>query len=229
MSQKPLDVMLVATIQQVVDDKVQKNEMFTAFDVSRAVQHLGHRERHNNMKDVVHDYFLQGNIQGYDRTLVTVVAGKPDAWVYHPVGVDATTYQPSYQPLPAAVSGMTPQNYYGSQGTVAPSGATASTPSISSVTFSPPAKGKTHRPDKRGAITVPAKLIRQIGGKHNDELSVEKDGTTLVISPNGAGRKYRVNSSLNIRIKRKTWGSITNGSTSFSFEEDNGKIVVKSV
>mgnify|MGYP003431162763 CR=1 FL=1 len=222
MSNKPLDPILTATIQQVVEDKVQKSEMFTAFDVSRTVQNMGHRERHLNMKHVVHDLFESGQLNGYNRTLVAVEPSKPEAWVYHPLTADPTQYKPTYQPLPTA---MTPQSFY--QQGAAGSGTPA--PSISSVSFAPSTatavRGK-HRPDKRGAITVPAKLIKQIGAKAGDALAVEKDGSTLVISTAGAGRKYTVNTSLNIRIKRKTWGAIANGTGDFAFEEKSGKIVV---
>ena len=223
---KPLDPILTATIQQVVEDKVKNNELFTAFDVSRTVQNMGHRERHMNMKHVVHDLFESQQLTGYDRTLVNVEAGKPEAWVYHPQGVDGTTYTPTHLPLPST---MTPQSFYQQgapgSGTPAPTPATPTGGSLSSISFAP-STGK-HRPDQRGAITVPARLIKQIGAKPGDSLAVDKDGSTLVISTTGQGRKYTVNTSTNIRIKRQTWGSIvSNQGGDFAFEERQGKIVV---
>lgn len=216
---KPLDPLLIAKIEQVTIDKAANGEMFTAFDVSRTVQSMGNRERHNNMKQHCHAVFESGQLAGYDRTLVAVNAGNPDAWVYHPTGSDATTYKPTFQPLP---TGMTAGAFYGTP-PVVPTG----NPSLTSVRFSPTAavNGK-HLPDARGAITVPAKLIHQIGGKPGDILDVEKDGDALVISTAGNGRKYTVNTSLNIRIKRKTWGQIATGNGQFEFEEKSGKIVV---
>lgn len=219
MSQKPLDPLIQGAIQQVTEDKVANGEMFTAFDVSRTVQNLGHRERHTHMKHVVHDLFESGQLNGYSRTLIAVEQGKPEAWVYHPLNADPKTYTPSHQPLP---SGMTPQAFYqGSAPTPPPQ-----TPSISTVSFVPPMNGK-HKPDARGAITVPAKYIKQIGGKPNDVLYVERNGSQLVIATSGTGRPYTVNTSTNIRIKRKTWGGIvSSGGSDFEFEEKAGKIVV---
>lgn len=218
MSQKTLDPILVATIQQVALDKVTNNEMFTAFDVSRAVQNMGNRERHMNMKEHVHDVFQTGQMTGYSRTLVAVEPGKPDAYVYHPISADPTQYKPNHQPLP---SSLTPQSFY--QGASTP--AAPSTPSLTSVSFSPPKRLK-HQPDARGAISIPASLITKIGAKPGDQLDVNKDGKTLVIATSGSGRKYTVNTSSNIRIKRQTWGSIGDGTGVFQFEEKNGKIIV---
>lgn len=223
---KPLDPILIAQIQQVTLDKAANNELFTAFDVSRTVQNMGHKERHNNMKQHVHDLFESGQLQGYNRTLVTVEQGKPDAWVYHPQGVDARTYTPTYQPLP---NNMTPGAFYQGAGSPAQATAPAPTgnPSLSAVSFqSSPVRVKgQHKPDQRGAVTVPAALITKIGAKSGDKLAVDKDGSTLVISTNSPGR-YTVNTSNNIRIKRKVWSQICDGSGQFEFEEKNGKIVV---
>ena len=223
MTAKPLDPVLVATIQGVVDQKVAANELFTAFDISRVVQHLGHRERHNNMKHIVHDYFQQGNLTGYDRTLVPVETNKPEAWVYHPIGVPATNYKPVPLSLP---SNMTPQSFYGG----ASPDPVPIPNSLSSITFQPPAKGRRGRgPDARGALAVPATLIRQIGANAGDVLYVNHVGNTLVVSKTGAGWKYNVNSSFNIRIKRKRWSLVAGTNGNWNFREDNGNIVVEYV
>ncbi len=216
---KQLDPILVATIQQATLDKVAANEMFTAFDVSRTVQTLGHRERHNNMKHVVHELFESGGISTYDRTLVTVEPGKPEAWVYHPAGTDPNQYKPVFQPLPST---LTPAGFYGNSGAPTPT-----KPTLSSVSFAPP-QGGPKGIDQRGALLVPAKLVQQIGGKPGDQLDVVKENDTLVISTDGvAGRKYTVNGSSNIRMRRRTWSPIVSGSNGdFSFEERGGKIIV---
>lgn len=223
MSQKPLDPLLIAEIQNAIDAKVGACEMFTAFDVSRTVQNGGVRERHNNMKEVTHEYFGSGSMPGYTRTLVRVDASKPEAWVYHPMGTDASQYQPTHQPLQ---TGQSPQSFYQQN---APAPAAPSIPSISSVSFQAPAPapGK-HKPDQRGAITVPAKVITSIGAKAGDALDVVIDGDKLVISRDGTtGRKYIINTSNNIRIKRRTWSKIVTAATGdFDFAEENGKIVV---
>jgi bifunctional DNA-binding transcriptional regulator/antitoxin component of YhaV-PrlF toxin-antitoxin module len=220
---KTLDTLLVAGIQNAIDAKVGACDMFTAFGVSRAVQQTGVKERHNNMKHVVHEYFESGAMPGYDRTLVRVDPSKPEAWVYHPTGTDATTYRPSYQPLPSP--GTTPQSFYAAnQPTSAP--APTPNPSISSVSFQPPAA--KHKPDQRGAVTVPAKVIVGIGAKAGDVLDVVVDGDKIVVSKDGTtGRKYVVNTSNNIRIKRRTWSQIVKTTTGdFDFAESNGQIVV---
>lgn len=231
MSTKTLDAVLVATIQGVVDQKIADCELFTAFDVSRAVQHLGHRERHDNMKHVVHEYFRQGNFTGYDRTLGAVDPGKPEAWIYHPMSVPSTKYQPIHQALP---SGMTAKNFYKTPAAVAAPDPVPVGNSFSSITFSPP-KSKsvrplkgTHTPDARGALTVPATMIRQIGASHKDVLYVSQTANALVISRTGPGWNYNVNSSCNIRIKRKRL-SLIPCKGKWNFRQDNGMIVVENV
>lgn len=221
MSQKPLDPLLIAEIQNAIDAKVGACDMFTAFDVSRAVQNAGTRERHNNMKHVVHEYFESGAMVGYDRALVRVDPSKPEAWVYHPTGTDPTQYRPNHQSLQ---SGTTPQSFY-SQTAPAPA---PSVPSISAVAFQAPLVSAKHKPDQRGAVTVPAKAIVAIGAKAGEVLDVVQDGDKLVISRDGVnGRKYIINTSNNIRIKRRTWSKIVKAATGdFDFAEENGKIVV---
>lgn len=204
---RKIDPIIEAMIQQLSEDKVAAGEMFTAFDISRIVQNMGHVNRHENMKCIVHDLYNRYDrndrnlFDGYTRTLIEVQKGKPQAWVYHPVAADPLLYKPPSLSLPT--QGMTPQAFYNISAFIG-----------------------QRKPDARGAVSVPAAMIRKIGAKPGDTVVVENTGTSLVVAINGSGRNYIVNKSNNIRIKRRTWFSLVSGSGEFSFEENSGRILI---
>lgn len=83
-------------IEEVIDYKMGSNEMFTAYDVSLDIQRkYGIRERHNNMKNYIHDVMTDhlDNYLPYRKTLITI-NGKGQAFLYFPMHEDPTTYSP---------------------------------------------------------------------------------------------------------------------------------------
>ena len=79
-------------IEELVEEKVSKEEMFTAWDITKEVRSSGTREPHRSVKRVVHRIFENGEMEGYDRALVSVRPGVPSPFVYHPDGIDPNDY-----------------------------------------------------------------------------------------------------------------------------------------
>jgi hypothetical protein len=86
-------------IHEVVTQRVQGDEMFTAFEISLAVQESARErglpvERHRDMRGTIHEEMttlLSGGL--YQRSLQNVGAPEP-AYVYYPQGGDPTQYVP---------------------------------------------------------------------------------------------------------------------------------------
>lgn len=139
-------------IENVVTEKVNSGEMFTAYDVSKEVQQLlkdnGHPfERHNQLKDRVHEE-MQTYLQDdkYRRNLQDV--GAPSqAFVYYPVGGDPAMY------LSTAPSKPTPS-----------SPTSTSTPTTKKQADDVgDTKDHGRKTDSRGTLTVPVQIVAAAG------------------------------------------------------------------
>jgi len=243
-----MDAALQSVIEAVVNDKVQAGEMFTAYDVTKEVRNRGHRERHNNMKTVVHDYYGRGLMgSDYTRTLIPIQGAPVPAFLYHRYTDDPTTYNPS-QPRaassnPAAV-GAAVGNFY-AQGKADPDDdddGSAANPT--SASLSPPSslpqlstgtvKNGVRKPDARGTVCIPAKHLRACGFKPKDTVFVwTKDGKTLAVQkPATSGgkplAKYTVDENNNVRITKVPLGTIAAPSNGgYTFADSGGEVLVR--
>lgn len=71
-----LNAFLRAEMEAEVRRRMARHDSFTAFDISRAVQVSGVRERHQNLKPAVHELFERGGMPGYCRRVVTLPGGE---------------------------------------------------------------------------------------------------------------------------------------------------------
>ena len=70
-------------VRDVVNEFVSKQWSFTAFNITTEAKNRGANDRHNNLKGVVHDMFLNGEMDGYDRTTKDVgLAVRPFLYVH---------------------------------------------------------------------------------------------------------------------------------------------------
>src|SRR2546423_13316267 len=89
-------------IDQVVQEWVQAGRLFTAYDVTLEARNRGGNVRHNDARDLVHEFYEQGRMgAGYTRSLIDVGAPtKP--FLYHRFADDPKTYkQPAGTTAPA--------------------------------------------------------------------------------------------------------------------------------
>jgi hypothetical protein len=86
-----LDSADAIAVKDVITSKVTQNQMFTAFDITKDLRTNGTQVHHRNIKRIVHALYNQGEMQGYDRCLVTIGSARP--FLYHPISADPATYQ----------------------------------------------------------------------------------------------------------------------------------------
>ena len=86
-----LNVFLRAEMEAEVRRRMANRAAFTAFDISRAVQASGVRERHSQLKSAVHDLYERGGMPGYTRRLVTLPSGKRP-FLYSPRTLQANRF-----------------------------------------------------------------------------------------------------------------------------------------
>ena len=192
-----VDQTTMTMIEETVDGFVGQGRMFTAYEVSLAVNERRKGQslpwvRHSEMGGDVHAYmstYLNGT---YQRVQMDVGAPQK-AFVYYPQGADPTTYVPmkrfdgAQAPAPQLAPDPSLQNILQSLANANGAPVTATTLAGSSVTVPPmpsimmgmvastaPATNgiDTKDPDKFGRVNVPAVLVREAGLKPGDKAFV---------------------------------------------------------
>jgi hypothetical protein len=79
---------LSQTVEQTASALVHSRKPFSAWDITKAISRLSQRERHSNVRPLVHDIFQRGAMSDYQRTLVQFPGGNGPAFLYHPPEVD---------------------------------------------------------------------------------------------------------------------------------------------
>jgi hypothetical protein len=222
------DSATLGLIQEVVDQKVNRNEMFTAFDVSLAVKELAQQrgiasERHRHMKNAIHQELEQYTQSGvYSRQLHNVGAATP-AFLYYPAGADPSQYVPRQASAPQASA---PQA--SAPPSVAAAVASQSTMGLSSLNGDAndgDQSDKGRKPDARGTLTVPNFLLRAAGFAPKDVAYVmhrDDNGTpVLVLSKRPLASPlttYTVDYASNVRITATTLSSAGIGGTNETYD-----------
>jgi retron-type reverse transcriptase len=89
-------------IQLIIQDKVSRGEMFTAFDISKELSRQGSGARHRDLKDIVHQTFERGEM-GPQYTRTTIDVGAPTRpYLYFRKGDNPRRYRSGQAPAPAA-------------------------------------------------------------------------------------------------------------------------------
>lgn len=183
--------------EQIVEDltleKVALGHMFTAFDISMfAKKEKGMTERHRNVKHVVHELFVGGQMAGYDRTLIDIPGAPEKAFLYHPAGEDISKYNPKDRSTFPTPCGIT---------------VTPSTPTLPAATTSAPKPG--FKVDRRGRLCVRNSLTKKLGWDYNTLIfATAEQGGLLLSSKATVGivplTNYWLDKDDNIRISAKT-------------------------
>jgi hypothetical protein len=86
-------------IESILEGKMAAGQMFTAFDVTLALQKKRMRKLHREIRRDIRR--VADNLMwcfGYERTLVRFEEILASAFVYHPHGTDANLHRPSIRP-----------------------------------------------------------------------------------------------------------------------------------
>lgn len=214
-------------VREVVQRKVNNDELFTAYDVSKEVQELAKQrgvpaERHRDMKNAIHDEMEQFTNSGvYARTSVDVGAPIPP-FLYYPSNGDPNSYVPANPGHPIPVSAIPPTN-----------------PVAAAVSANPAGNGG-RLADQRGTLTIPATLMRSMGFTPFQTAYVygrtDASGNPVVAiaptAPQGVSvlTTYTVDKACNVRVTQKQLraaGIAQNTQDSFDFGTDNGEVYVR--
>jgi len=208
-------------IDTVVDEFVQQQKLFSAYDITREAKSRGATEYHGQMKGQVHARWGDLQTTGYTRSLVPTPTG--DTWLYHPIHADI-------QPYIDSVNGN-------QSSTALPSPNTAPTPSlsVSAPTVATSGDVKNQSTDAEGRLPIYNDQMSTLGAAAGDKVNVYVDkgqSITLTLPTNNSSTpyaEYTVNADGRVRLSNKILAAYlpsVSGVYRVSTTKDN--IIVKS-
>lgn len=194
-------------IEELVQDKIEKSEMFTAWDITRALSASGIKERHRDVKRVVHGLFADGEMEGYARKTVALPSVQgPAPWVYHPEGTDPNDYANQGNIAPAKAATTTDDEDDEDDDTASRLGGIRPSRTVARTTLNP--DGTIDRSaGNRDYLYVPKTFVKDSGLRPGDTVYVQKDGNELVLTEDEEDglvtlAKYSVDAKGNVRIPK---------------------------
>jgi bifunctional DNA-binding transcriptional regulator/antitoxin component of YhaV-PrlF toxin-antitoxin module len=210
-------------IKEVIEENIEAGIMFTAFDVAQKVWKYQKEDgettqRYRDIKSDIHASALkhfdngssgansfgpganQSDFDGdslfvvrfyLDRKLIDVMGNGVKAFVYYTEGQNPSDYVSSQKPASNADSGQSTTSTQ----------TTSVNPSVSTTA------GFKRNVDKRGTLTVPAKLLRDAGFKPFQAAYINVSTVNIMTvdkTDKLGSTKYKVDRDNNIRITRKT-------------------------
>lgn len=169
------DVQTLNAIEAAVQEKVGKNEPFTAFDISRAAKAAsGLPIRHRDVKHDVHDA-IANLAPSYLRTLISISNVPERPFLYYPQGTDPTAYTPGGQ---SVVSVAQQQQAAATVANAAPSYTPSSPDAVA--------------PDQRGRLWIPARFITGIGAQPGASVHVTTHDVPDTVNLGGTVKALRI-------------------------------------
>lgn len=213
--------------------------MFTAFDITQEARlEHGVTERHGEIKGDVHGIFDNGQMDNYERCLITPRPGVPEAWLYFPEGADWTQYKskwahlpPATQVLGQAVASIVQQAALGVGAQL--DGVTGTcVGTISSLPATITSNIGNHQVDNRGRLCIPTEMIKNLGLNIGEWAYAYSDGNSVVVAKSQptmgtSAYSYLVDKSGNVRVSQACLVEAGIGGTHFDIVEINDTIVVK--
>ena len=230
-------------IEEVVSERVENEELFTAYDISREVQNRARNngtpfERHRDMKNYIHNVMQDYLGVEYVKTLHRI--GDNNAIVYHPPHRQAAEYvsgidEPAKEGFatygPAVVAAVQenrpPQHVFNAQQVAD----VVSSWKIANQSDKIINLVRNYGVDGRGSLIVPAKIVREAGFQPKQKVYVGRQFHSLHIVDEdfiGSDASYTVDDYGNIRITAGVVKLIGDGSYNFKVEQgiDRKYIVV---
>ena len=224
-----ISVAHLLTLISIIEDMVIENEqMFTCWDVTKALKAKGFVVPHNQVRDFVHGLNTQGSVifDAWTRNTHTfnLRSGSMTAEVYAPSWLNLSDYDPyavSDGSTPATTPGVVRNPISGAiqpRNTIVPSTTQRNTGSTVApvvaksvqkrVAIQTAAKGNRTSRDARGRLCVPNAMVRKLGLSAGDIAYIHAAGFGLTVkASNLPGQKYltslKVDKDDNVRITRK--------------------------
>jgi len=201
-------------IDQVVEQKLNDSEMFTAFDISLEAKTKGATERHRHMKGYIHQAIQrEQSPYGYSRTLVQLDGVKDQPWLYHPVNADINTY-------------------HGVQSD--PTQPQTQTNTATAVLDDDEDEDGVFKADQQNRLFIPKKVLTQVGFNPGDLMFVEADPSEekIVLHKHNPGQwacKYKLDWHPSARItpRRLRLAGLTGQKFTIEADTSNQTVVIK--
>lgn len=201
------NVMVASTIIEVLDEKIQNGELFTAFDITMAARAAtDDNVSHNDVRNIVNNEFITNQMAGYERELCTLdLSSKPQAFVYFPDTMSANDY-----PLIDSVNTHTNSIAGG------PAVSTLSTPAVSTPAVD--LDDDEYATTKEGRVQIPRKLTSQ----------VTPNGGTYDVLINGTLKCASSDARGDVRLCLRQHG-IKDSKVKVTVDTNNNTIIIETV
>jgi hypothetical protein len=238
------DAVTQGILEQIVQEFVSKQFIFTSLNVSREAQKRGVTLRHNDMKNEPHRIYADGSMTfdeggttySYNRQTVSLSGINGQPWMYFPENVDPNNYDSDLLlqgPIDTKDASVAQSNPNVVQ---VPSLSNAGTATATAVaptqTQTQAAQGK-YAVDKRKRLWIPRDMVKAAGGTARGAwLDVAVNGKSLVITAQGTNTtpkftSYKVDSKGNIAVSRNVFEAAGLTASSYDIINVNGQVVVK--
>jgi bifunctional DNA-binding transcriptional regulator/antitoxin component of YhaV-PrlF toxin-antitoxin module len=215
-------------IRDILTATTADNEPFTAYDITLAARRKGVRERHDDIKQVVHDVYANSEMPSvYIRSIVNLTGGA-QPFLYHPTWKSPRDYERAHS---TSRSGMSsPPSSSMSIGTAT---ATATVPAAS-MTTAVTANSEEVTVDRRHRIWVPCRFLRALGLDQGDEVFVWYSGdpsefyvtATAPNNPCGTVYSYLVDRYGNIGISQSAITEFVMSGDKFLLEAEGNLLTI---
>ncbi len=221
-----MDFSTLQVTEQVILEKAQKAELFTAYDVTREVRRRvgrGTNVPHNDVKQEVHNFFANGQMgTDYTRTLanLNLPSGTDQPWIYHPNTADPTNY--------SNVTVVQTHNGVNAVTAVVKNDGGDDGVNLTS--------DGTYKVDARDTLCLPKALLQDAGLIPGDTANVAADALQGVVavmkavpdpSVYTALSTYTVDKYGNVRVTQHTLQRAGCGGKEYEIDGDANKVVVK--
>lgn len=218
---------VINLIEQTILDQMRSKASFTALDISNRLKTDRYPVQHREVAAIVREVYASGAMAhyDYDRALIPVVteggAKQTKAFLYHFQEVRPRTYQTrDLRALPPVAPDQARD--------LSDCAAAAPLPLLPR-----PAQARTASPCRSyirrdGALSIPRRLLRQLGWKDGFLLTLVGEADQFLLQPVSAGQAgdtLRVWNGLRLRICRTKLRGLSVGSVAITLFE--GKIICK--
>lgn len=236
-----------AILEQIVQDFVSKQFIFTSLNVSREAQkNHGVSLKHNEMKNEPHRIYANGAMtfddngttRSYNRQTITLSNIQGAApWMYYPETIDPSNYDTDLLiqgPIDTKDATVATNNLNVVQvPSILGAPTSTATTGTGTATVTPTVQGK-YPVDKRRRLWIPRAMVKAAAGSnpHGAWLDVAVNGKSLVITakganPHGTYTSYKVDGKGNIAVSRSVFEAAGLTQDTFDIINVNGQVVVK--
>lgn len=205
-------------IDQVIKDKIQNNELFTAHDITLEVRNRGHRVKHDEVKNIVHDFYNRGLMGvAYGKTNISVPNGNPI--LYYPLNSDPNSYSNIRNQSQVPI--------------VSNNSSTISIPTFNSpvnlvVKKNKPGQRIKRFVDRRQTLSIPCDIVKKAGFLAGQKVYVINLNNKVKITDKPvSNRSFTVDNKNQIRITQSTLNHYGLGGQFYDIQNSQDSILVE--